>query len=161
MKKVFKSISVLVLSLALTVSGLTFVQTAKADEVSDWQANAIKTPTEGSLIGAGYIEVEFDNSLSGYFYEVFLDNKPVYWDGNSIVNLEIEGETIEGKTRREYPSGGSGSTTTSEVYTTDVAKHEITVKATKGSETIVSNPRTIYVSKKDWPWAMIWANSFN
>ena len=66
MKKVFKSITVLFLSLALAVSGLTFVQTAKADAASDWQANAVKTPTAGSLVGAGYIDVEFDNSLQGY-----------------------------------------------------------------------------------------------
>ena len=62
MKKVFKSISVLVLSLSLALSGFVFTGNIKADAVSDWKANAIITPTEGNLIGAGYIEVEFDNS---------------------------------------------------------------------------------------------------
>ncbi len=57
MKKVFKSISVLVLSLSLVFSGFVFAGNVKADAVSDWQANAIITPTEGNLIGAGYIDV--------------------------------------------------------------------------------------------------------
>ena len=49
MKKVFKSISVLVLSLSLVFSGLVFTGNVKADAVSEWKANAIKTPTEGNL----------------------------------------------------------------------------------------------------------------
>jgi len=144
MKKVFKSISVLVLSLALTVSGLTFVQTAKADEVSDWQANAVKTPTSGSLVGAGYIDVEFDNSLEGYTYEVFLDGNPVYWKGRNIVKVDI-GESKDGATRKTFTSNDTPKT---EVYTTSVAKHTITVKATKGGDTITSNAREFFVSKK-------------
>lgn len=148
MKKVFKSISVLVLSLALVVSGLSFVQTTKADEISDWKTNAIITPTEGNLIGAGYIDVEFNNSLPGYDYEVLLDDQPVYWRGDSIVNLSLSGETTDGATTKKFSADSSGSTIKTEVYTNSVAKHEITIKATKGSETVISNPRTVYVSKK-------------
>lgn len=144
MKKVFKSISVLVLSLALTVSGLTFVQTAKADQVSDWKAAAVKTPTDGSLVGAGYISVEFDNSLDGYTYEVLLDGKSTYWKDGNILRPEISEDESQGSIK----TFSSSDTPKTEVYTNTVSKHEITVKATKGSDTIISNPRTFYVSKK-------------
>lgn len=144
MKKVFKSISVLVLSLSLVFSGFVFAGNVKADEVSDWKANAIKTPIEGNLIGAGYIDVEFDNSLSGYTYEVFLDGNPVYWKNGNILRPELSEDESQG-TRKTFTSSDTPKT---EVYTTSVAKHEITVKATNGSSTITSNPRTFYVSKK-------------
>lgn len=144
MKKVFKSISVFVLSLSLAFSGFVFTGNVKADAVSEWKANAIKTPTEGNLIGAGYIDVEFDNSLEDYTYEVQLDGKSVYWKDGSILKPKIGDDESVGNiktfTSSEVPK--------TEVYTTDVSAHQITVKASKGSDTIVSNPVTIYVSKK-------------
>lgn len=145
MKKLFKSISVLVLSLALTVSGLTFVQPAKADQTSDWQASAVKTPKEGSLVGAGYIEVEFDNSLPGYTYEVLLDGNSVYWKDGNILRPELG----EDETQGTIKTFSSSDTPKTEVYTTDVASHQITVKATDtNDQTITSDPVTFYVSKK-------------
>ncbi len=146
MKKLFKSISVLVLSLSLVLSGIVFVGNTKADATTDsWKANAVKTPSEGSLVGAGYVDVEFDNSMPDYTYEVLLDGNPVYWIGNNIVKTDI-GETVTGEAKtKSFTSSDEGKT---EVYSTDVKKHEITVKATKGSETILSNPRVFYVSKK-------------
>ncbi|MCR5430563.1 MAG: glycoside hydrolase family protein [Eubacterium sp.] len=145
MKKVFKSISVLVLSLSLIASGIVFTSNVKAeDDIQAWKETAVKTPTEGSLIGAGYIDVEFDNSMPDYTYEVYMDGKQVLWNGNSIVRPELGDDESTGSPR----TFSSSVTPKTEVYTTEVAKHEITVKATKGSETIVSNPRTIYVSKK-------------
>lgn len=147
MKKFFKSISVLVLSLALAVSGLTFVQTAKAGATSDWQATAVKTPTAGSLVGAGYIEVEFDNSLSGYTYEVLLDGQSVFWDENekNILRPELGEDTSAGHVKT-FTSSDSPKT---EVYTNVVAEHQITIRATgSGNSTIISNPVKFYVSKK-------------
>ncbi len=146
MKKVFKSISVIVLSLALAVSGLTFVQTANADETSDWKENAIISPTKGSLVGAGYIEVEFYNSLPGYTYEVLLDGKSMYKDANgNILRPEFEEDTSQG----EPKTYTSSDTPKAEVYTTEVGSHEITVKATRPNYPgIISDPVTIYVSKK-------------
>ena len=144
MKKVFKSISVLVLSLALAVSGLTFVQTAKADAGSDWVANAIKTPTAGSLVGAGYIDVEFDNSLPGYTYEVFLDDNPVYWKDGSILRPELGEDTSQG-TRKTFTTS---DTPVTEVYTTGVSSHKITVKATSTGNPTYTSDLTFYVSKK-------------
>ncbi|MBP5773187.1 MAG: fibronectin type III domain-containing protein [Eubacterium sp.] len=144
MKKVIKSISVLVLSLSLVFSGFVFAGNVKADEISEWKASAIKTPTEGNLLGAGYIDVEFDNSLAGYTYEVFLDGNPVYWKDGDILRPELDEDESQG-TRKTFKSSDTPKT---EVYTTSVAKHEITVKATKDEETITSDPVTFYVSKK-------------
>lgn len=145
MKKLFKSISVFVLSLSLAFSSIAFVQTTKADEVSDWKASAVITPAKDSLVGAGYISVEFDNSMSGYEYEVFLDGNPIYWNGNDIVRTEIGEEVTESSIRKTFTSADDGKT---EVYTNQVKKHEITVKATKGGNTITSDARTFYVSRK-------------
>lgn len=145
MKKFFKSISVLVLSLSLALSGFVFTGNVKADTESDWIQNAIKTPTEGSLVGAGYIEVKFDNSLSGYEYEVFLDDQPIYWIGNNIVKTDLGEEVTSQATRKKITSSEEGVT---EVYTTQVKEHTLLVKATNGSKTITTNYRKFYVSKK-------------
>ncbi len=144
MKKVFKSISVLVLSLSLVVSGLVFACNVKADSIDEWKANAVKTPVAGSLVGAGYIDVEFDNSLSGYTYEVLLDGKSVYWKDGNILRPQF-GEDESAGSVKTFTSSDTPKT---EVYTTDVAAHQITVKATKGADTITSNAITFYVSKK-------------
>ena len=53
------------------------------------ETDAVKVPSEGQLVGAGYIDVEFDNSMEGYTYTVYLDGKPVYWNGNDIVREEL------------------------------------------------------------------------
>ena len=145
MKKFFKSVSVLVLSLSLAVSGFVFTGNVKADAESDWINNAIKTPVEGSLVGAGYIQVEFDNTLSGYEYEVFLDDNPIYWIGDNIVKTEIGEEITSQAKRKTFSSSDTGVT---EVYTNQVKEHKLLVKATKGGKTITSNYRKFYVSKK-------------
>ena len=79
MKKMLKSFVATVLSLTLVVSGLGITKNVSAVTREDeWKANAVKTPAEGKLIGAGYIDVEFDNSMEGYTYSVYLDGQPVY-----------------------------------------------------------------------------------
>ena len=129
MKKSIKKIISLVIAMALTISGITYSTVAKADESEgSWKTDAVKVPSEGQLVGAGYIDVEFDNSMEGYTYTVYLDGKPVYWNGNDIVREELD----EGKT---------------EVYATTVSKHEITVKAKKDNVELTS-VRNFYVSKK-------------
>ncbi len=140
-----KAVSLL-LALALVIVGNGFVSKVKAESgMENWKANAVITPAEGRLVGAGYIKVEFDNSVSGYTYKVLLDNKPVYWNGDDIVRTDI-GETVtEGSKEKTFTSSDEGVT---EVYTTTISKHTITVVATNGSETITSQPREFYVSKK-------------
>ena len=146
MKKMLKSFVATVLSLTLVVSGLGITKNVSAVTREDeWKANAVKTPAEGKLIGAGYIDVEFDNSMEGYTYSVYLDGQPVYWDGNSIVRSEL-GEKVSAVSKtKSFTSSDEGKT---EVYTNTVSKHEITVEAKKDGQTITSEPRTFYVSKK-------------
>ena len=145
MKKVIKSISVLVLSLSLVLSGFVFTGNVKADATDTWKANAVKTPKADSLVGAGYITVEFDNSLSGYTYEVLLDGKSSFWKDGNILRSAL-GEDESTGSIKTFTSSDAPKT---EVYTTDVAAHQITVKATKpNNPTLTSDPVTFYVSKK-------------
>ena len=145
MKKLFKRITVLVLSLSLAFSGVIFAGDVKAISATDvWEANAIKTPKEGSLVGAGYIDVEFDNSLSGYTYEVFLDGKPIFWKDGNILRPEIG----EDESLGERISFSSGTTQKTEVYTNVVARHKITVKATKDGADTLESDRYFFVSRK-------------
>lgn len=146
MKSIKKILAVL-MSLTLVVGSLVFVESTKADITTDeWKDSAVITPAENSLVGAGYIDVEFDASLSGYTYEVLLDDQPVYWRGNSIVNLDLPDETTSGAITKSFPSGGKVKT---EVYTNKVKAHTIKIKASKsGEQDILSNPKTFYVSKK-------------
>ena len=60
MKKSIKKIISLVIAMALTISGITYSTVAKADESEgSWKTDAVKVPSEGQLVGAGYIDVEF------------------------------------------------------------------------------------------------------
>lgn len=146
MKKMMKTMVSLLLALALTVSGITYTDKVEAaTDINSWKANAVKVPAEGTLVGAGYIDVEFDNSMEGYTYTVFLDGKPVYWIGDDIVRTEIGEEITENATTKSFTPEDTGKT---EVYTTGVSKHEITVKANDGTNEYVSDTRTFYVSKK-------------
>lgn len=146
MKKVFKKVVSLTLALVLVACGITYTKDVEAATgIDDWKANAITVPAEGKLVGAGYIDVEFDNSMEGYTYTVYLDGKPMYWIGDDIVRTDIgEQVTNEAKTK-SFTSEVEGKT---EVYTTTVSKHELTVKASDGENEYVSEPRTFYVSKK-------------
>ena len=147
--KSIKRVMAIIVSVSMVVSGIVFTANTKAaTSVEEWKDNAVVTPTEGSLIGAGYIDVEFDNSMPGYQYEVLIDGKSTYWtsDEKNIIKEDI-GEVVDSSIHK-IKKFSSTDTPKTEVYTTSVAKHVITVKATNGSETIMSNPRTVYVSKK-------------
>lgn len=146
MKKVFKQVVSLTLAFVLMVSGITYTKSVEAaTDMNDWAANAITMPAEGKLVGAGYIDVEFDNSIEGYTYTVYLDGKPMYWIGDDIVKTEIGEEITSEATVKSFTSEDEGKT---EVYTTAVSKHELIVKATDGTKEYVSETRTFYVSKK-------------
>lgn len=143
--KIIKKLLVLSLAVSLVMSGIVFTKEAKADEVSEWKTNAVTVPAEGQLVPAGYIPVEFNNSMDGYSYEVLMDGNSFYWRDGNIVKTDI-GETRQtGDSVKTFTSSDSPKT---EVYSTKVQKHTITVKATKDGTTITSEPRTIYVSKK-------------
>lgn len=145
MKAVKKFISA-VLVLAMSLSGMSYTYSVQADtQEEQWKTNAVTVPAEGELVGAGYIDVEFDNSMEGYTYTVYLDGKPIYWIGDDIVRTDIGEEVTDQASIKTFTSEDQGKT---EVYTTQVSKHEITVKATKGAEEVISDTRTFYVSKK-------------
>lgn len=145
MKKSIKKIISLVIAMALTISGITYSTVAKADESEgSWKTDAVKVPSEGQLVGAGYIDVEFDNSMEGYTYTVYLDGKPVYWNGNDIVREELGEKKTDDSVTKTFTSSDEGKT---EVYATTVSKHEITVKAKKDNVELTS-VRNFYVSKK-------------
>lgn len=146
MQKVFKKVISLILVFGLMAGGITYTKNVEAaTDVDLWKENAITVPAEGELIGAGYIDVEFDNSMEGYTYTVYLDGKPMYWIDNNIVKTDI-GEEITGEAEiKTFTSEDEGKT---EVYTTIVSKHEIIIKADNGTNEYVSEVRTFYVSKK-------------
>ena len=146
MKKVIKSLSVLFLSLTIAVGSFVIASNTKADDkISNWKSNAILTPTAGSLVGAGYIDVIIDTSLEGYKYSVLLDGQQMFWKGNNIVKTEL-GEDTSGAVVKDLES--NGSTTKTEVYTTTVSSHTLSVIAFKSGEQIFSDELTFYVSKK-------------
>ncbi len=144
MKKGISILLTMVMALSMAFTGNVSVEDVQAQE-SDWQANVITVPAEGALIGAGYIDVEFDNSMEGYTYTVYLDGEPMYWIGDDIVKTEIGEEITADAVIKTFTSEDEGKT---EVYTTTVSKHELTVKASDGINEFVSDVRTFYVSKK-------------
>lgn len=136
------------LSIALVFSVLSVNNVLSGNvnaQENDWSSTAITVPAEGELVGAGYIDVEFDNSMEGYTYTVYLDGKPMYWIGDDIVRTEIGEQITDEAVIKTFTSAEQGKT---EVYTTTVSKHELVVKADNGTEEKVSATRTFYVSKK-------------
>lgn len=143
-----KKIVSILLSVVLVFSVFTFnnVSISYADtQEADWQKSAVISPKEGELIGAGYIDVEFDNSMEGYIYTVYLDGEPMYWIGDDIVRPELGEQITEEAVVKTFTSADAGKT---EVYTTKVSKHELTIKASNGTDEYTSETRTFYVSKK-------------
>ncbi|MCR5736957.1 MAG: fibronectin type III domain-containing protein [Eubacterium sp.] len=146
MKKVLKKVVAMTMTFTMAWGGVNYTKSVDAATTTEqWKENAVITPADGKLVGAGYIPVEFDNSMEGYTYTVLLDGKPMYWNGDDIVRTEIGETTTESSEIKTFTSEDSAKT---EVYTTTVSKHEITVEAVKGGEKIVSSPREFYVSKK-------------
>ena len=143
-----KKIVLIFLSIALVFSVISVnnisVSKINAQE-NDWSSTAITVPAEGELVGAGYIDVEFNNSMEGYTYTVYLDGEPMYWVGDDIVRTEIGEQITEDAVVKSFTSQDKGKT---EVYTTNVSRHELVVKANNGSDEQVSETRTFYVSKK-------------
>ena len=75
--KGFKRITSIVLALAMVVTSITISGpvTVTADNATDnWKANGIVSPKQDKLIGAGYIDVKWDNTLTDVSqYKVYVD----------------------------------------------------------------------------------------
>ena len=70
-----KKILAMVLSVALLFSGMIFDNTVtKADETNTWSGEAIISPEQNKLIGAGYIDIKWNNTLENVKqYKVYID----------------------------------------------------------------------------------------
>lgn len=99
----------------------------ESSTISSWKEEAVITPTEGKLVGAGYINVKVNTSVTD------AESYNIVFDGKKAVELEANGENEQ----------------MAEVYTTSIAKHTLKVEAVLASgETVESNERNFFVSKK-------------
>jgi hypothetical protein len=124
-----KKIISMLLVAAMFVSGITLTESkAVSAETSDeWSKTAIVAPEEGKLVGAGYIDVKWNNNLDDVASYV------VYVDGKKLSTLN--------PTTAEVMSA--------EMYTTSVSKHTAYIEAKlKDGTTVKTNTRTFYVTKK-------------
>ena len=66
------------IALVFSVISVNNISVSKINaQENDWSSTAITVPAEGELVGAGYIDVEFNNSMEGYTYTVYLDGEPM------------------------------------------------------------------------------------
>lgn len=125
----FRKVLTVLLSLTMVIAliGTVGAQEGGDTAVTMWKESAVITPTEGKLIGAGYINVKVDTSLP---------------DAESY-KVVFNGEEAAVLAANEFKQQ------TAEIYTTKIASHTVYVVATltDGTE-ITSNTRKFYVSKK-------------
>lgn len=127
MKKIKKIIS-FTLAIVMMFSCITAISDipVKAVDTTTWQKNAIVSPAEKKLIGAGYIDIKWSNTLDN------VKQYRVYVDG-----------TLKKTT------APSGSTMSAEFYTTNVSAHNAYIVADMNDGTSVrTDTRTFYVTKK-------------
>ena len=133
-----KRFSCILLAAALIVSSVfSGGMTIKA-ESSGWQREALISPENGELVGAGYINIDINTSLENAVkYEVFFDgkNECQLADGtDAVMSFEAKADVTQWRC---------------EVYTTEVSTHSVYVTATLSDGNIVtSDIFTFYVSKK-------------
>ena len=128
MNKIKKGLALL-LSLTMIVAMIGTVSAADEgnDAVEQWKTAAIITPTEGKLVGAGYINIKVDTSLSGA-------------DSYKVVFDEEDEQTLTANEAKQQIA---------EVYTTEISSHTVYVVAVlKDGTEVTSDTRKFYVSKK-------------
>lgn len=124
-----KRIITIVLSIALVVSGLMVVPT-KADVKQDsdiWKSSAIVAPKADSLIGAGHIDVKWNNDLEdAKQYSVYVDSKLI----KTVAATEAETMAVD-------------------FYTVKVSAHTAYIIAEQNNGTKTQTPTVkFYVTKK-------------
>lgn len=139
------------LMIALIATGITIQGKTQANVYAEeaWEQDAITSPSEGSLVGAGYIDVVFQTNVSGAkTYQVYFDEQPVYEKDGKIVRTEL-GENTHGAIIKVLDASECRDVTKFEVYTTKVAKHSVYIEVTleDGSKK-VTETRNFFVSKK-------------
>ena len=124
-----KHITSFLLAVALLVSSITLMPSNNvkaARNAEQWKSSAIVSPEEGKLIGAGYIDVKWNNDLEN------VKSYSVYVDGALKKTVAPSGETMK-----------------VEFYTTAVKSHNAKITATlDDGTTVTTNTRTFYVTKK-------------
>ena len=128
--KGLKRITSIALALVMFATGIAISgpTTVKADTATDnWKANGIVSPKQDKLIGAGYIDVKWDNTLTD------VSQYKVYVDGDLKATV----------------SPLSDKTMSTEFYTTQVSEHNVYVVATlKNGSNVQTANRRFYVTKK-------------
>ena len=138
MKKIFS----IVLSIAMILSMLCIenINSKYVDaQETNWEKAAVITPEEGSLAGAGYINIEFKTTLENAV------RYTVYFDGKS------ENKLVDGNMAiMKFDAKEGVNSENCEVYSVDVKnKHTIYVVAElNDGMKIISDIRTFYISKK-------------
>ncbi len=123
-----KQILSIVLSIAILFSCITINDTVKAvdDAAALWKSEAIISPGQNKLVGAGFIDIKWNNSLENVKqYKVYINN-------------ELK-KTVS----------PSGTTMKYEFYTTSVKGYDVRIDAVLNDGTIVkTDTRKFYVTKK-------------
>lgn len=124
-----KRIITYLLTIALMVSGVSIVPVKATDTLSpdDWKTVAIASPLDGDLIGAGHIDVKWNNTLENVkSYSVYVDSKLI-----KTVNA-----TSDTKMSVDF-------------YTVKVSAHTTYIVAEQNDGTKVTTPTNkFYVTKK-------------
>lgn len=124
-----KRVLTIILSISLFVSGLTIMPVKAADSLSanDWKNTAIVAPGNGKLIGAGHIDIKWNNNLENVSkYSVYVDSKLI--------------KTVNANTAEKMSA---------DFYTVQVSAHTAYIIAEQKSGTKVQTPTIkFYVTKK-------------
>lgn len=118
-----------VLSIVLFVSGVSIVSANVSDKVTEdeWKTNAFVSPVSGNLIGAGHIDIKWNNNLEdAKNYSVFVDSKLV----KTITASEAEVMSVD-------------------YYTVKVSAHTAYIVAIQNDGTkVITSSVKFYVTKK-------------
>lgn len=118
----------LALIMVLTsIGAIGGVNVSAATEADTWKSTAITAPVQDDLIGAGYIDVKWNNDLENVSqYKVYIDN-----------------------TLAKTLTATTAETMSYEMYTTKVSAHYAQIVAVlKDGTEVKSDTRTFYVTKK-------------
>lgn len=118
------------LAVIMVITGIYVGETADvkaADIVNEWKSTAITAPQQDKLVGAGYIDIKWNNELEN------VSNYQVYIDGKWTKNL-----TPTSSKEMSY-----------EMYTTKVSAHYAYIIAVlKDGSKVRTTTRRFYVTKK-------------
>lgn len=126
----FKKMLSWILTIAFVASSICITDVkgvSAATDTNQWKANAITSPAQDSLVGAGFIDIKWDNTLDN------VSQYNVYVDGSLKATV--------------MPNGSS--TMSCEFYTTSVSAHEAYIVAVlKNGTNVQTATRRFFVTKK-------------